>query len=314
MKKIIALFLTAALLFGLTACKEPDLVFAAGAKGSMCLEYSQALANAIEDATDITIDIQKTKGALSNMQIVDLETEKFGITQLDLLNHSWNETGVFRTEGGMDSLRAIGAVYTEALQLITSDPTIQGVEDLKGKRVSLGLTGSGSYFVATEILEDAGFKEKDLEMEEFSIEETFNAFKKGKLDAAFIFSALPTSAIADSMKKQDLSLVPIEEKYLDLLQRSCEDLTDYTIPAETYAGQKEPVQTLATKAVLFCGADCTEAEIHTVTSVLFESTDLIDHPLAEPLTLEFATDGIDLPFHKGAATYYAEQGLDVYRK
>ena len=314
MRKIIALFLTAALLLGLTACSEPDLEFAAGPKGGIYLEYATALAEGIEAETGMKVEIQETKGALSNLQIVDVDPDQITLCQLDLLNHSWNETGLFRTEGNIDSLRAIGAVYTEMLQLVTTDPTIKGVDDLKGKRVSVGLTGSGVYYNATDILEDAGYKKKDLKIEEFSMEEAFEAMKTGKLDAAFIFAGLPTPAIEDYIAKEELYLIPIEEKYLDLLQRSCEDLADYAIPAGTYDGQDVPVKTLATKAVLLCGADCTEDQIYAITSLLFEHSHSIDHPKAGKLTLSFATEGIDLPFHKGAAKYYAAQGLEVFTK
>lgn len=314
MRKIIALCLTAALLLGLTACTEADLEFAAGPKGGVYWEYGQALAAAIEGETGLKIEIQETKGALSNLQIVDVDPDQITLCQQDLLNHSWNETGLFRTEGNIDSLRAIGAVYTEMLQLVTVDPSIKGVDDLKGKRVSVGLTGSGVYYNATDILEDAGYGKKDLKIEEFSMEETFEALKKGKLDAAFIFTGLPTPAIEDYMAKGELYLIPIEEKYLDLLQRSCEDLIDYSIPAGTYEGQNVPVKTLATKAVLLCGADCTEEQIYAVTELIFEHSHSIDHPKGEAPTLSFATEGIDLPFHKGAAKYYAEQGLELFTK
>lgn len=312
MKKVIAILSILTLLAGLTACKEPDMEFTTGPKGGIYQEYGVSLTALIEEQTDLKIETQETKGALSNIQIVDVDPDQMGLAQLDLLNHSWNETGVFRTEGSIDSLRAIGAVYTEVLQLVTNDPTIQGVDDLKDKRVSVGLTGTGVYYNATDILEDAGYRKKDLKIEEFSLEETFEAFKKGKLDAAFIFSGLPTPAIADYMKKNELSLIPIEEKYLDLLQRNCEDLTDYTVPAGTYAKQDTPVKTLATKAVLFCGADCNEEDIYRIASLLLEQD--TDHPLGKKPTLAFATEGIDLPFHKGAAKYYAEQGLNFLSK
>ncbi len=312
MKKIIAILSILTLLLGLTACGEADLLFAAGPKGGVYLEYGEALADVIESKAGLSVEIQKTKGALSNIQIVDVDPDQIGLAQMDLLNHSWNESGLFKTEGSIDSLRAIGAVYTEMLQLVTADKEIRGIDDLKGKRVSIGLTGSGTYYNATDLLEVAGLKKWDLELEEFSLEEAFEALEKGKLDAAFIFAGLPTPAIADYMEKNELYLAPIEAEYLDTLQRSCDDLTDAAIPAGTYNGQDHAVATLATKTVLFCGADCTEEDIYAITALLFEGG--IDHPLAGNTDLAFATEGIDLPFHQGAAKYYAEQNRDVFSK
>ncbi len=311
MKRITALFMTVVLLLGITACNtKPDFTMPTGCIDSVYLKYGKALAKTVEEESGLKITPYSSDGSKSNMIIIDGDPKHLGLAQMDVLNHSWNETNIFKKEGKIDSLRAIGCVFTEQLMLVTTDPTVRSVKQLKGKIVSLGSVVSGGYLNTMDLLDAMGLEEDDLpalrkkkKIKNFNLTASLEALEEGEIDAAFITTALPSPALEQFMEKQPLYLVPFEQEYLDQLQKENSDYFQSEIPARSFTDQEKDVSTLGVKTALFCGADCEKDEIYEIAKIALKETDL-----------DFACSGVDLPFHKGAAKYFAEQGITVHSK
>lgn len=310
MKRITALFLTAVLLFGITACKKPDFSMPTGCVDSVYLKYGKALAETVKDENGLKITTHSTDGAKANMIIVDDDPDRLGLAQMDVLNHSWNETNIFKKEGKIDSLRAIGCVFTEHFLLVTTDPSVRSIRDLKGKVVSLGSVESGSYINAMDLLKKMGLQEEDLprlskkkKIKNFNLTASLEALEEGKIDAAFITTALPSPALTEFMEKQELYIVPMEQVHMDSMKKENADYFQSKIPAQSFSKQTSSVPALGVKTVLFCGADCEKDQIYEIAKTAFKGIDL-----------DFAHQGVDIPFHEGAAKYFAEHQISVYSK
>ena len=117
----------------------------------------------------------------------------------------------FEKDGAMDSFRAIGGLYEEAVQIITLDESIKTVADLKGKTVSIGAPGSGVYFNAVDVLGAYGMTEADVKAEYLSFGESTDAMKDGKIDAAFIVAGAPTNAVSELSTTNKVYLVSIDD-------------------------------------------------------------------------------------------------------
>ena len=89
--------------------------------------------------------------------------------------------------------------------------------------------------------------------------------------------------------------------------------TTYKIPAETYKGQTADVTTVTVKATLIVSADASEEAVYSLTAAIFDNIDAISAENAKgtELSIENATSGMTVPFHAGAAKYFAEKGVDV---
>ena len=92
--------------------------------------------------------------------------------------------------------------------------------------------------------------------------------------------------------------------------------TSYQIPAGTYPGQDEPVETITVKATIVVSESLDEDTVYDMTAAIFDHADDISAENAKgaELSLENATSGMTIPFHKGAARYYAEHGITVDTK
>ena len=92
--------------------------------------------------------------------------------------------------------------------------------------------------------------------------------------------------------------------------------SEYTIPAGTYTGQTEEVKTLSVQAVLLAGDSLSENTVKELTELLFLHGKDIRYAASIELKEDeqSAIGGITIPFHKGAAAYYAECGIEVPTK
>lgn len=163
------------------------------------------------------------------------------------------------------------------------------------------------------MLDAYNLQESDFTPEYLSFSESAQAMKEGKIDAAFITAAIPTPAVtnlADSIGVRVLSIDPFA---VNVLTKRHSYYTPCTIPANTYAGQGEAAQTVGVRAVVVARNDMPEDQVKSIMQFLFNG----QIPFAEKLkssmqpTLEEATEGIPIPFHPGAAAYYADNDITV---
>ena len=238
---------------------------------------------------------------------------QLGTVQSDVMAYAWEGTRSFETEGKVDSFRVVAGLYAESVQLVTMDPAIKSVKDLKGKAVSIGAPGSGVYFNAVDVLTAAGLSESDIKAQYQSFADSADALKDGKIDAAFIVAGAPTPAITELCTTNEAYLVPIDGDIADKLMASCPFYTTYSIPAGTYAGQAEDVTTVTVKATLIVDANASEDDVYKLTAAIFDNIDAIttENAKGAELSIENATSGMTVPFHKGAAKYFAEKGATV---
>ena len=85
------------------------------------------------------------------------------------------------------------------------------------------------------------------------------------------------------------------------------------IPAGTYAGQEADVTTVTVKATLIVSESVSEDAVYKLTAAIFDNIDAItaENAKGAELSIENATSGMTAPFHKGAAKYFAEKGVNV---
>ena len=275
--------------------------------------YGGILGNQLKTSTGITVNVVSTDGSKANILGIDTGNYQLGTVQSDVMAYAAAGTRTFEAEGAIDTFRVIGGLYAEAVQLITMDPEIKSVADLKGKKVSIGAAGSGVYFNAVDVLAAAGLTEDDIKAQYQSFGDSADALKDGKIDAAFIVAGAPTPAIQELCTSANAYLVPIDGEVADKLMAESPYYTVYEVPAETYKGQTEAVKTVTVKATLIVSAAASEEDVYNITKAIFDNAEAITaaHAKGAELSIENATSGMTAPFHAGAAKYFAEKGVEV---
>ena len=318
MKKLLAVVLAALMLFTLAACgggseKATTMTMGTGGTAGTYYGYGGILGSQIKTATGITVNVVSTDGSKANILGINTGNYQLGTVQSDVMAYAWEGSRTFQQEGAIDSFRVIGGLYAEAVQLITMDKNIKSVADLKGKKVSIGASGSGVYFNAVDVLAAAGMTEDDIVPQYQSFADSADALKDGKIDAAFIVAGAPTPAIQELCNTKDAYLVPIDGEVAEKLMKASPYYTTYDIPAKTYKGQKKDVTTVTVKATLIVSASASEEDVYNITKAIFDNAEAITaaHAKGAELSLENATGGMTVPFHAGAAKYFAEKDITV---
>ncbi len=315
MKKIIALTLALVLAVALVACggSGTKMTMGTGGPSGTYYGYGGILGQYMLNKAGINVTVVSTDGSKANIQGIDAGNYQLATVQSDVMAYAWEGSRSFESEGKVESFRVVAGLYAEAVQLLTMDPEIKSVADLKGKSVSIGAPGSGVYFNAIDVLNAAGLTEDDINPQYQSFGDSTDALKDGKIDAAFIVAGAPTPAISELCTTNSASIVPIDGDIAQKLMDSSPFYTVYTIPAETYQGQTEDIQTVTVKATLIVDAKASEEDVYKLTAAIFDNIDAItaEHGKGAELSIENATSGMTAPFHAGAAKYFAEKGVEV---
>ena len=317
MKRILSILLVLAMALALTACSGGTaMTMGTGGTAGTYYGYGGILGNQIKTAAGITVNVVSTDGSKANILGIDAGNYQLGTVQSDVMAYAYAGTRSFEAEGALDSFRVIGGLYAEAVQLVTMNPDITSVADLRGKKVSIGAAGSGVYFNAVDILAAAGMTEEDIVPQYQSFGDSADALKDGKIDAAFIVAGAPTPAIQELCATAQAYLVPVDGDVAAKLMQDSPYYTSYTIPAGTYDGQTADVTTVTVKATLIVSTNASEDDVYNLTAAIFENISAISaaHAKGKELSLENATSGMTAPFHKGAARYFAENGITVTAK
>ena len=319
MKKVLSLILVLALALTLAACgsgSSTKMTMGTGGTSGTYYAFGGVLGQYIKNHAGIEVTVVSTDGSKANIESIAAGDYQLGTVQSDVMAYAWAGTRSFESNGKIDSFRVVGGLYAEAVQLVTMNPDIKSVADLKGKAVSIGAPGSGVYFNAMDVLSAAGLTEDDIQAQYQSFADSTDALKDGKIDAAFIVAGAPTAAITELCTTNSAYLVPIDGEVADKLMADSPYYTAYTIPAGTYAGQTEDVTTVTVKATLIVAASASEDDVYKLTKAIFDNADAIasENGKGAELSVENATTGMAAPFHAGAAKYYAEKGVTVETK
>lgn len=316
MKKMLSAILAVMLVLSLTACGSAGatkMTMGTGGTAGTYYAYGGVLGQYIKNHAGIDVVVVSTDGSKANIQSIDAGDYQLGTVQSDVLAYAWEGSRSFEAEGKIDSFRVVAGLYAEAVQLITMDPEIKSVADLKGKSVSIGAPGSGVYFNAVDVLAAAGLTEADINAQYQSFADSTDALKDRKIDAAFIVAGPPTPAITQLCTTNEAYLVPIDGEIADTLMAECPFYTAHVIPAGTYPGQDADVSTVTVKATLIVSADADETSVYKLTKAIFDNASNIaaENAKGYELSLDNATSGMAAPFHPGAAKYFAEKGYNV---
>ena len=315
MKRIFSVLLVLAMIFSLAACGgATTMTMGTGSPSGTYYAYGGVLSQYITNNAGVTSNAVSTQGSKDNIQGIDSGDYQLGTVQSDVMHYAWNGTRSFETDGKIDTFRTVAGLYAEAVQLVTVNPEIKSVADLKGKKVSIGASGSGVYFNAVDVLTAAGLTENDIKPQYQNFDDSADALKDGKIDAAFIVAGAPTNAITElSMTNGNVRIVPIDGDIATKLMNDNTFYSVYKIPANTYKNQTEEVTTVTVKATLIVDANASEDDVYNLTAAIFDNMEDIakENAKGAELSLENATEGLTVPFHAGAAKYFKEKGIEV---
>jgi len=295
----------------LSGCSgKTTLKMATGGTTGTYYAFSGAISQVLSEKIDnLTFDIQSTGASKANIYLIADKEADIGIVQNDVMYYAYNGIDLFDGEA-VKGFSAMAGCYAEVVQIV-SKKSINSIEDLKGKRVSVGDVGSGCEFNARQILEVYGMTFDDIEVHNLSFNDSATALKDDKIDAFFCVAGAPTTAIVELATSNDIKLLEVDDEHADKLIEVYPFYTKYKVPGGSYKGIDADAQTVAVVATYIVSDDLDEDLVYKMTKALFENADEIAkaHPKGAELDPEYSVSGISIPIHPGALKYYKEIGV-----
>src|SRR6516225_5291023 len=235
---------------------------------------------------------EATQGSVENLRMIASDQIESGIAQSDVVSWAFTGTGIFADDG-----------------------PIQTLADLKGRRISLGQTGSGTLVDARIVLAASGLTEQDLSVEYLRSGTAAADLSDGSIEGFFLIGGIPIPAVRALAATTPIRLIPIPDDVLSKMQEKYGPYDRSVIPADTYPGVGVATSTVGFHALWVVSADASDDLIFAITKALWnEATQrLLDahDPIGKDVRLEHALVGLSVPLHPGAIRFYRQAGLPV---
>lgn len=290
--------------------KPATLTMGTGGESGTYYAFGGVLASYLGSEAGLSVNVVSTGGTAANIEGINVGEYDLATVQSDVATYAFEGSNGYEAT---DTFRVLGALYAETVQIVTVDPSIKSVADLAGKSVCVGDVGSGTYYNTIDVLAAYDMTIEDITPVYQSFGDSTESLKDGKIDAAFLCAGAPTTAVVELATSKDVYLISIDDEHMTKLLEACPWYAALTIPAGTYSGFDQDTNTITVKCTLVCSADLDDDTAYTIVSTIFDNTEAITalHDKGAELSLEFATDGIAIPFSAGAARYYAEHDITV---
>lgn len=286
------------------------ITIATGGSSGVYYQVGAGMSELIASELGSDTSVQATGASVENITLLTDGGAEVAFAMADATTQALEGAGPFEESGAVDSLPAIANLYDQYLQLITVEGSgIESVEDLAGKRVSVGDINSGVELNARTVVDAYGMSYDDFTADYLSYAEAIDQMKNGQVDAAFVTSGLPNSAVTDLSTTEDVKVVPITGEGRENLLNDYDYFGEGEVPADVY-DTAEAAETLTIPNLLLASPELSEDAVYEITQAIFDNIDQVHatHNAANDITLENATDVTVTGIHPGAQRYYDEAG------
>lgn len=266
----------------------------------------------------------KSAGSGENVRLLRENQAQFAILSGLTGYLAWAGKEQFSADGPYKELRSVSALWPEAEHFVVrrqyvETGTIEDMQNLKGRPVSLGLQSSGTIALNRALLGKLGFEiERDFELVYLGYDASAEALQKGQIEAMSTSGGVPVLAVVRAMAAPEHELVILEftDEQLQKINSGLDLWTRYVIEGGTYPSQNRDIETVATLSLLAVRADTDEDAVYRITKTIHENLSFLQtiHGALSDLSLYSALDGLPVPLHPGALRYYREAGLDIPRR
>jgi uncharacterized protein len=257
-----------------------------------------------------------TGGSVDNLKLIGSGKPYVAFTMTDAAQDAYRGEDKFK--GNKVALKTLMILYPNRMHVVSIEGRgVNKMADLKGKRVSTGSPGSATEVMAFRIIEAEGLdKDKDLKRERLGVAESVNAIKDGKIDAFFWVGGLPTAAVTDLANTPGTKIKMIDHaEVVGAMNKKYGDLyVEDVIPKTMYRGMDADNKQATVMNILVAHESMDDKTAYNIVKTIFDKRDdlIAVHKEAENFKLENQkTSATPIPFHPGAAKYFAEKGIKL---
>ncbi|WP_280402875.1 TAXI family TRAP transporter solute-binding subunit [Nocardia carnea] len=260
--------------------------------GGQFHHFASALAVAAASHTRIRIEPVITQGSVTNLR---------------LLAHGAIDAALVLGDSIPESTRAlaIGRVHECYIQVaVRPDSPISRLGDLRGRRIDLGLLGSGSARTGVRLLRTSGLRPGiDVTVEHRALAAALRALHNREVDAILWGDEVPTPAFGLPMR---LRLLDLAEWVIPMHRRFGYPYDQVSVPMNTYSGSTA-VDTVGVPTLLLTSPHLANPTVTAIAELLLNRGDKLvpTHTMSfQFLDRRWLVGTGHVPLHPAAAAYY----------
>ena len=244
----------------------------------------------------------RSQGVGSNIRLMAEGRVQLALVQS---NNNWE---AFKGIHPIPGARSVMSLHDEmGLLVVRADSGINSIADLKGKRINIGPEGSATRALWLEILKQYGLGPNDLKTV-YSVAQDYNRLGicEDYIDAYGLWIGHPASLIEESLDC-NAKVVGMGGPLTQKLVEANHYFFDQVLPAKTYAGQEQDIDSYGFKASLIAYTPADPYVVYWITRIVHENIELIkaENPTFRSVNADdLFKKGNFLPFHPGAACYW----------
>lgn len=256
---------------------------------------------------------RSTNGSLENIKALRAGQVDSAFVQADILYWAYEGRSMFSDQKPMQDLRVLASLYNKTIHLVVPvGSDIQGVVDLRGRRVGLGRRGSDTHIESKLVLYAFGLSENDIKGVNDKTFDNAQMLKDGQLDAMFMVTAYPSCLLQSLSRDGAIRLVSIAGDVRERLLKQHSFLRRGRIPAGVY-GNKVEIETLRVPTIWVAHKKLSERLAYQLLTALWHDTarQLMErsNDLARQVTYGTSFEGVAIPLHKGAMLFHEEREI-----
>ena len=315
MIRALSVFLTG---LALSLCASAqNLSIATGGTGGVYYPMGGGIAAVLaKHGPGLQATAEVTGGSVDNLKLIASGKPYIAFSMTDAGQDAYR--GEEKFKGHKVPLRTLMVLYPNRMHVVTVEGRgISTMADLKGKRVSTGSPGSATEVMAFRVIEAAGLdKDRDLKRERLGVSESVNAVKDGKIDAFFWVGGLPTAGVTDlaNTPGTKLKLVDHADTVATMNKKYGNLYVEDSIPKDMYRGMDADNKQATVMNILVSHESMDDKTAYNIVKTIFDRRDdlIAVHKEAANFKLENQkASASPIPFHPGAAKYFAEKGIKV---
>ena len=306
---------------GAWAQQPVTLAFSTLDTGSAWYVYGATMAEMLRKAlpTGSNVDVKPRSGGVGNPRLVAKNETPLGLSFT--ITNRWAFEGKEAYDAKLDNLRAlVGGLDTYYLvAVVPKKAGIATVKDIKDKKLAVkGMTqpvGSLGEFAARQLMRSAGMSYADVKawggsMQHAGYNVIVDAFKDGRGDMLIAVVTPKHPSVTEIANAVDVKFLGLDAETMKALAPL--GYVPATMPANTFKGQTEPVQTVGFPTVVITNKDLPEPVAYTITKTLLENKDALVRGHAglaefDPKTA-WQPEKVGIPLHPGAERAFREKG------
>lgn len=257
--------------------------------------------------------VEATSGSVYNINTIRNGELDFGIAQSDAQHNALHAKGEFADSEAFEDIRAVFSLHSEPFTVVArKNSDITTFDDLKGKRVNIGNSGSSQRALMETLIEAKGWTMDDFAIaSELKASQQAQALCDSNIDVIIYIIGHPSSAIQKTTALCSAKLVEVASKEVQTLIANTPYYRDVTLTGGMYKGNETDVRTFGVAATLVTSASVSKDIVYELVKSVFEDFETFKnlHPAFANLDKEdMISKALSAPLHEGAVKYYREKG------